>query len=166
MVKKLSTEDAVKKAMNIDSFRNLSKSKVIKFVSMLPQMDRDVAISVINQFPNYISTASEMVKQLKDVCDIVLGNNDSSTKTVADAYKSILEDLGEVLKRDDLSVEERERITSQMIDVADKLSAKDTENKYFLLMIEKNAVFAVLSIVSILAFVLGVHYKGTPWPQN
>lgn len=161
MVKKLSTEDAVKKALNIDSFRNLSKSKVIEFVSMLPQMDREVALSIINQFPNYATTVSEMLTQLKSICDRVMESNDSSMKTVTDAYRGILDNLGEMLKRDGLSSEERMQITTQMIEVADKLAAKDTENKNFLLTIEKGIIICFFGAMSFLAAILGVHYVKT-----
>ncbi|MCI8658553.1 MAG: hypothetical protein HFF72_14240, partial [Oscillospiraceae bacterium] len=49
--KRYISEEAVKRALKIDSFRNLSKDKVMQFASMIPYMDRDVAIAIINQFP-------------------------------------------------------------------------------------------------------------------
>lgn len=45
------SEDAVKRALKIDSFRNLSKDKIMQFASMIPYMDKEVAIAIINQFP-------------------------------------------------------------------------------------------------------------------
>ena len=47
----LVSEDQVKKALHIDSFRNLSKDKIMEFASLIPHMDKDVAIAIINQFP-------------------------------------------------------------------------------------------------------------------
>lgn len=35
----LVTEEAVKEALQIDSFRNLSKDKIMQFASMIPNMD-------------------------------------------------------------------------------------------------------------------------------
>ena len=49
----LVSEDQVKKALQIDSFRNLSKDKIMEFASFIPHMDKDVAIAIINQFPAY-----------------------------------------------------------------------------------------------------------------
>mgnify|MGYP006990219105 CR=1 FL=1 len=43
------------------------------------------------------------------------------------AYKKILDDLGEILKRENITEAERERITKNMIDIADRIAAKDTE---------------------------------------
>ncbi len=165
MVKKIQTEDAVKRALNIDSFRKLSKDKVIEFISLLPQMDREVAISIINQFPKYSSTVSEMVNQLKDVCDRIIKGNDSNMEAVIGAYQSILDDLGSLLKKEYLSAEDRDSITFQMICVADKIAAKDTENKQFLQAIGKYAVITVIGIASVLATVLGVNYKSTQLPS-
>ncbi len=45
------SEESVKKALKLDSFRNLSKEKVMQFASMIPYMDKEVAIAIINQFP-------------------------------------------------------------------------------------------------------------------
>ena len=39
MPQKLVSESQVKNALNIDSFRNLSKDKMMEFVSLIPSMD-------------------------------------------------------------------------------------------------------------------------------
>ena len=165
MVKSLRTEDAVKKALNIESFRHLSKSKVIEFVSMLPQMDREVAIAAINQFPNFSETASGIVNQLKEINSELLIDNRSSMSSVANAYNKILDGLNVVLQQENLSVEERERITSQMVDIADKLAAKDTENKHFLVTIGKCVVVVATVVLLGLAAALGVHIKSSKIPR-
>ena len=46
MSQHLVSEDQVKKALHIDSFRNLSKDKIMEFASLIPNMDKDVAISI------------------------------------------------------------------------------------------------------------------------
>ena len=165
MVNVLETENEVKKALNIDSFRNLSKRKVVEFVSLLPQMDKEVATAIINQFPNYSQTVSEMVKQLGDTCNSILEKNDTSTRSVVEAYQKILDDLRLLLQRDDLSFDERQQITSSMIEVADKLAEKDTENKHFLSTIAKYAVGTVLSLALIMAMTLGVKSKSVDLPK-
>lgn len=48
--KRYVTEEAVKRALKIDSFRNISKDKVMQFASMIPYMDKDVAIAIIINF--------------------------------------------------------------------------------------------------------------------
>ena len=40
--KRYVSEDAVKRTLKIDSFRNLSKDKIMQFASMIPYMDKEV----------------------------------------------------------------------------------------------------------------------------
>ena len=51
MAQQLVTAEDVKKALNIDSFRNVSKDKLIEFVSLIPNMDKDVAMSIHQPIP-------------------------------------------------------------------------------------------------------------------
>ena len=53
MSQHLVSEDQVKKALHIDSFRNLSKDKIMEFASLIPNMDKDVAISIMR---NHLAT--------------------------------------------------------------------------------------------------------------
>lgn len=39
------------KALAIEDFRNISKDKIMEFVSAIPNMDKEVAIKIIEQFP-------------------------------------------------------------------------------------------------------------------
>ena len=132
MAKYMASENDVKKAMNIDSFKNMSKDKIMEFVSAIPNMDKDVAIKIIEQFPVYTELANSMLVQLNTMCNNAMKGNDESQKQAIEAYKKILEDLGDLLKKETISAEERLQITEQMITIADRISAKDTENKEFL----------------------------------
>lgn len=161
MVKNYVTEEQVKKALNIESFRNLSKDKIMEFVSLLPNMDKEVAMAVINQFPAYADNAKVMVNCLKDMCRDIIEKNDSSMNTVAAAYNIILDDLSTLLLREDISTEERTYITEKMIEIADKLAAKDTENKDFLAaMNQRQTLFCFCAIV-FAAAILGVSTRGS-----
>lgn len=93
---KMITEQQVKDALQIDSFRNLSKEKIMEFASLIPNMDKDVAISIINQFPAYAESSRKMLEQFKNVCDAALENNKDSQKDAILAYRKILDDLGGV----------------------------------------------------------------------
>ena len=113
MSKKIVSEAEVKKALAINNFREVSKEKLVDFISLIPNMDKDVAVSVINQFPTYADYAKNMVSTLKDMCDGILAENNSSQMEVISAYRKILDELSELLKKDDLSPEERSDITEK-----------------------------------------------------
>ena len=165
MTNKLITEQQVKEALNIESFRNLSKDKIMEFVSLIPNMDKDVAISIVNQYPAYFEMAKYMVEQLTQTCDTILNENTTSQNEVLSAYRKILDDLGEILKREDISPEERENITNKMIEIADKMAEKDTENKQFLSWIVRNKEYIIAGAVVLGAALLGVNInaKGLPY---
>lgn len=160
----LVSEDDVKKALNIENFRNISKDKIMEFVSLIPQMDKDVAMAIINQFPAYSESALNMIMQLNVMCDKLLASNKASQTDAIEAYKKVLETLRESILKDDITPEERDKITKQMIEVADKISAKDTENKKFLKDLFKTGA-GVLSVVIVVgATILGVNMKGHDIP--
>jgi hypothetical protein len=164
MAKYMVTEDEVKKAMAIDSFRNMTKDKIMEFISEIPNMDKDVAIKIIEQFPAYTESANNMLAQLNTMCNNAMKENSESQKEAIEAYKKILDDLGELLKKDIITAEERARITEQMIVVADRISAKDTENKDFLNGIIMYGVPIVGGALILGAVILGVNVKGIKIP--
>lgn len=164
MAKHMVTENEVKKALAIDSFRNISKDKIMEFVSAIPNMDKEVAIKIIEQFPSYAESANNMIAQLNTMCSNAMKENGESQKEVIEAYKKILDDLGELLKKDAITAEERTQITMQMIDIADRISAKDTENKEFLSGIAKYGGHIIVSALVLGAVILGVNVKGVKIP--
>jgi hypothetical protein len=164
MGKYMVTENEVKKALAVDSFRNVSKDKIMEFVSAIPNMDKDVAIKIIEQFPDYTESAINMLAQLNTMCNNAMKENGESQKEAIEAYKKILDDLGELLKKDKITSEERVQITEQMITVADRISAKDTENKDFLNGIIKYGIPIIGGALLLGAAILGVNIKGIKIP--
>ena len=164
MAKHMVTENEVKKALAIEDFRNISKDKIMEFVSAIPHMDKEVAIKIIEQFPSYAESANNMIAQLNTLCSNAMKENGESQKEVIGTYKKILDDLGELLKKDTNTAEERAQITKQMIEVADRISAKDTENKEFLSGITKYGGHIIVSALVLGAVILGVNVKGVKIP--
>lgn len=72
---KMLIERQIKDALQIDSFRNLSKEKIMEFASLISNMDKDVAISIINQFTAYAESSKKMLERFKNVCDAALENS-------------------------------------------------------------------------------------------
>ena len=132
MSKTLVSVEEVKNVLKIDSFRNLSKDKIMEFVSLIPNMDKEVAIKIIEQYPAFAKLSESMVAQLNKMCDTALEKNEESQRLTIQAYKQKLDELSNQLHMEDISKEEREKITKQMIEIVDKISVKDTENKAFI----------------------------------
>ena len=164
MAKTLISEESVKKALNIESFRNLSKEKIVEFISLIPNMDKDVAISIINQFPAYAEMAGNLIAQLNTMCDSAIKEAGKSQKESIESYKLILSELGNLLQKDNISAEERALITDKMILIADRISAKDSEYKEFLLDALKIGVPVLGGALLLGAAILGVNTRGTKIP--
>lgn len=165
MAQTLVTMDDVKKALGIEDLRNISGAKVAEFISLIPNMDKDIAIQIINQFPAYTDMAKSMVGELESICDNAIQAASASQKESISAYKMILSDLGELLKKESISPEERSRITDKMIEVADRIAAKDSELKEFLLDVLKVGAPVLGGVMLLGAVILGVNVKGTKIPQ-
>ena len=165
MSKTFVSVEEVKNALKIDSFRNLSKDKIMEFVSLIPNMDKEVAIKIIEQYPAFAKLSESMVAQLNKMCDTALEKNEESQRLTIQAYKQILDELSNQLHMEDISKEDREKITKQMIEIADKISVKDTENKAFIdKMVKYSTGFAIGALV-LGATILGVNIKGKDIPK-
>ena len=149
------TENQVKNMIGINDWRNLSKDKLMKFVSILPNVDNEVAIKIIEQFPEFSKNSVEMLSILKNLCDEVLADDKELTHQSIDAYKQILDELALMLKQEDLSAEERRFFANKMIEVADKISMKDTESKEF-----KGKLLEIFGKVTIGTLLLGAVVLG------
>ncbi len=159
MTKYLTTEEAVKKALNIDSFRNISKDKIMDFIFLIPSMDKDIALAAINQFPNYVEMTTSMVKGLISLCDYALKSSEGTHKESIDAYKQILNIINDDLKREDIP-EERENHYKRMIEVADKIANKDTEYKELVKFIIKCSGKLLAGTLIAGVCILGINVKG------
>lgn len=165
MGKALVSVEEVKNALNIESFRNLSKDKVMEFISLIPNMDKDLAIKIVEQFPSYADYSQNIVKQLNMLCEKALDRNDNGQKEAIEAYRKVLDELSVLLQKEETSVDERKYITEQMIATADKIAAKDTENKEFLEKIIKCGSYVALGVLAIGATILGVNVRGKDIPK-
>ena len=93
-----------------------------------------------------------------------MSENTSSQNQVLAGYRKTIDTLAELVSRDDISPEERAEITRQMIEVADKMAAKDTENKEFLAWTIKAGGYFILCLVVVGGAILGINIKGRAIP--
>ncbi|MBR1984833.1 MAG: hypothetical protein IKA31_03745 [Clostridia bacterium] len=155
MKKKMMLEEDVKKALNITDFRSLSKEKIMEFVSIIPKVDKEVAISIINQFPNYADMAKDMVSGMIKLCDNALQDAKVGRKDVIESYRVVLETLKEELNKGDLSIDDRKRITDDMLVVAEKIDAVNDKHLEFLKDTLKKVGGTIAGVVVVGVAILG-----------
>ena len=125
------TEAKVLRKLDIPDFRHLTKDKVVSFVSMLPQMDPEVAKHALEQFPAFAETSLAIVGCLKDsLATIVSGNTENMAEFNARCQEA-LSALEEELKREELTDEGRKLVIDGIMGIIGVISQKDSENKEF-----------------------------------
>lgn len=153
---KYTNEDQIKRELGIESWRNLSKSNVIKFAAMMPDMDREVALRIIQQFPAFTKFALDIVDALSRAHEKTLIANKQSTDSFYQALQSTSEILKSELDKDGLSQEYREKILDRLMELARMASQKNTEDKRFLAdALNKMVIVGGAAAALALAFVGG-----------
>ena len=154
-MKRMLTEKQVLKKLGIPDFRHLSKDKVMKFASMLPNMDPEVAKKALEQFPQFANTTKEILVDYKLILEKGMESNDKSIISCYDASKLIIDSLQKELESEELEFEERKYIIDKMLEVSKMMNEKDTENKKFILGLSMIAGAVVTGVIGVAASVLG-----------
>ena len=158
--KQYMSEEDVKKALDITDFRSMTKEKIMNFVSIIPEVDKEVAISIINQFPNYTDMAKDMVGKLMNLCELALTDAKSGKKEVIESYRLVLETLRNQLDDGVITPEERARINEQMISVAEKIdNVNDKHNAFIKDILTKVGRTVVGGALILGVAILGINRK-------
>lgn len=118
MANLLMTEEDVKRQLGIDSFAHIKKSQLIEFVSALPNMDKDVAIKCVEQFPHFKDYSTSIVDRFYKLCESAI---ERDGQAAVDAYRVILDELSAMLKKPFLRKSERHYIIEKMIEVGERI---------------------------------------------
>ena len=159
MKKNILTEEEVKKELGIVDFRTITKDKIMQFVSLMPKLDKELAIKIIEQFPSYATMATSMVTNLIDMCNNALSNSKITEKEAIEAYKYVLETIRMELEDEEVTPEEKAKYNNQIIEVADKISEIDVRNKKWLENVVKYGTSAACVTLAVGAAILGVNSK-------
>lgn len=150
-----SVEGELKKRLGIESWRNLSKEKFMSFVSDLPNLDKEVALKIIGQFPDFKNLVMDTFQQIQEQATQGMRFNYKSQKKVHKAFKHYREILSRELDRDELTTEDRFRILGLLKDAIDAEALKDKDNKEFLLKIVGMLATGAIIVVGAAVAVLG-----------
>jgi len=148
-------EDELKQKMGIDSWRNLSKEKFLTFVSELPNMSQEVALKVVEQFPDFKSLVMGSFDHVQAQATNAVGTNWKSQKKVHNAFTEYRAILSKELDRDNLSSEDRFRILELLKNALDDEALKDSEHKAFALKALGVVASAAVVVVAAGLTVLG-----------
>ena len=140
---KYKTEIELMQALGIESWRNLSKDKMCRFAAMMPDTDKEVALKIVEQFPEFKSFALEALDVVEKRHESTLVHNKQSQESVHRTCQEIRAILKGELDRDDLSSDDRKGIFELIMETGKREFDKDSENKQFLEGMFKTAAVAV-----------------------
>ncbi|MEV1013207.1 hypothetical protein AB0I89_26685 [Micromonospora sp. NPDC049801] len=125
-------EDEVKRLLGITDWRGLSKEKFRQFVAMMPDMDKETRIKLIEQLPEVMRFAAEVVAGMTKVHDATLAANEGSQARVQQTWDEIRATISAQLDRDDLDTDGRVALADRLILIGDRQAEADARNKTYL----------------------------------
>jgi hypothetical protein len=159
-------EAEIKQALGIESWRHLSKDKMFRFVAMMPDMDTEVALKIVEQFPVFKEFAKGAVDVMEKAYESALLANEQSQKQFYQALQDAMESIKGELGKDGLNWEQKRYLIEKIHEFLRLASLKDTENKQFLDRQLAKKVFAVGAVLALcVAFVgrkIAFESKGSP----
>lgn len=165
-MKRTIAEKKVLKKLGIPDFRHMTKEKIMKFASMLPYMDSEVAKKALEQFPEFRGLAVDLVKELGKIVDKSFDKNEKSQNVFYEACNSVLLSLQVELEKEGISPEERNRIEDKMIELVRMIGEKDTENKKFIAQIIATVGTAAAAVLLAAVALLGGDEQMTLGTRN
>ncbi len=127
---------------------------MLDLATMMPDMDKEVALKVIEQFPEFRTLAVNMLDLMEQRHESSLRHNKDSQNKVHEAYRSVRAILEGELDRD-LDWDQRKFILDKLMETADREFEKDSENKKFIETTFGKVLTGVGGVAVAAAFVLG-----------
>lgn len=128
----LSSEEEVKRALGISSFRELSKERMLAFAAAMPDMASEVRMKLIEQLPAFEKFALDAVSAVERAFDSSLSSNQRSQDQATEAFSEVRGLIKGELDRDDLSEDHRRFLIQSALSTAEAQALTDSENKNFL----------------------------------
>lgn len=153
---KYKNEMQIKKAMGIDSWRNLSRDKVIRFAAMMPDMDKEVMLEIIRTFPEFTKYGNDLLDSLRDTIQKTIDKNSEDYRMSLEIIKETQSICKSQLNREDITAEERILIWKNLMEVTKMVPMLEKENKKFYENLNNKYVKAtVAALLSALVFIGG-----------
>lgn len=155
MKRKIISENAVLRKLDITDFRHITKDKVVEFISMYSNMDIEVVKSAIAQFPDFANMMEAVIADYKISILTILESECKSAEETFKIYQGILEALQNELERSNLTIEERKDIIEKLFEIKNSMEFENEKRREFFLNITKNVGCVVVTAAAFSIVVLG-----------
>lgn len=148
------SERDVKESFGLRDWRHLTKDHFLQLASMIPDMDKDLALKILDQVPELKSLSLAALDEMAKTFDSTMGANTASMTMVHEIATERMALLRRELERDDLDPAARLRVLDEARDVHRSMDHKDTENKRFLSEEHEKQRWFVLACVTTVSVIL------------
>jgi hypothetical protein len=148
-------EASIKRKLGIQTWRNISKDKVLKFAAAMPEMATEVRLKLIEQFPAFKDLGKADIDAVKEAHKSTLEANEDSQGQFYRASQDQRDALRADLGRDDLTWEQRDSLHDRLDRNVRQAFEKDSESKQFL-----GTNMRVVAAAGAAAVALGVVFVG------
>ena len=85
----------------------------MEFTSMIPYMEKEVALEIIKQFPVYVEFVESAIENYTQLCKTILETNKEEYEQAVYAHQYVLETFANQLEQENLTEEERTELYLQ-----------------------------------------------------
>lgn len=129
--KTLLSEKDVKDILKIDDFRHMTKEGAIEFVSLMPQMEPEVALKALEQFPDLVKAALSWANDYKETMIRALDANAEESKMIIESLQTTLDRLNKQLEREDLTSNDYKLLIDSICTIQNRMiELHKTDQKY------------------------------------
>ena len=150
------TEEKVMEKLNISSFKDLPKERFKDLIALFPQMDPELQVKALEQFPEFISAAKEALSGIKENASEVLKSEDKGLENTYKNYEKAIDYLGGLLEKDRLSSEESMEVARMIVELTQKQSEEQAKHRAFEEGVQVRYLAGVLGAMSFVLAALGV----------
>ena len=126
------SETEAKKALGIETWRNLSQDKFMNFLALLPDLDKETQLRAIEQIPNIVGFIVNSNEKIIEASKNITEKNKEATDMLINSLREMQTCFQDQLKREDLSTDDRLLFSERLIELAKIYVEIDKTNKGFL----------------------------------
>ena len=148
-------EQAVLDKLKIPDFRHLTKDNVMDLVTELHEIDPEVAMKILEQFPEFAKVMTEVLVDYRQQLDQILESDNKGDKEFIDTSNHEIEML-ESLLSDDLSFDQKMEIFDRVDGIREGIKEHLSEKRHFMMGLAKVGLVAIGTVITAVTTIVGV----------
>lgn len=155
MNEKITSEVQLKEKLGIGNWRELSKDKLLQYMKLAPNIDKELHMKILEQVPSFIQLTNDITTNVINIAE----KKKEVSVEVLNVLRTIAESLNELIKKDNITPEERMYAMDKVIELSRIIDDIDKRNEGF----SETVVKIVAGIggfgLAVLAVVLGIKFS-------